>query len=109
VRTFAVGFGAGPKRSGDYQYNPSAVYGGGFTGCDINGWQQFAGGAGACSITAAGTAVRRAGNAAYSPSQDKHLNATAVSPVTRYSMSAFLGYDLTPNVELFGEFLYNRR
>ena len=109
VRNFSVGFGAGPNRAGDYQYNPAAVYGGGFTGCDVDGWQQFAGGSGACSITAAGTAVRRAANAAYTPSEDKYLNSTAVSPVKRYSVSAFAGYDLTPNIELFGEFLFNRR
>ena len=109
IRNFNVGFGAGPVRTGDYQYSPTAVYGGGFTGCDVDGWQQFAGGSGACSITAAGTAVRRAGNAAYNPSQDKYLNSTAVSPVKRYSVSAFAGYDLTPNIELFGEFLFNRR
>ena len=109
IRNFNVGFGAGPVRTGDYQPNPAAVYGGGFRGCDINGWQHFSGGTGACSIIAGGTAVRRDAFAASNPSQDKQLKATAVSPAERYSVSAFAGYDLTPNVELFAELLFNRR
>lgn len=109
IRNFNVGFGAGPVRTGDYQFNPSAVYGGGFTGCDVDGWQQFAGGSGSCSIIAAGNAVRREAFASTNHSEDKRRNRTAVSPVERYSIAGFAGYDLTPNIEVFTELLFNRR
>jgi iron complex outermembrane receptor protein len=32
-----------------------------------------------------------------------------VSPVERYTVTAMGGFDLTPNVEVYGEFMYNRR
>ena len=35
--------------------------------------------------------------------------ATVLSPVDRYTFTANGGFDLTPNIELYGEFLYNRR
>ncbi len=35
--------------------------------------------------------------------------AHVMSPVSRYTVSAFGGFDLTPNIEVYGEFLYNRR
>ena len=35
--------------------------------------------------------------------------ATVVAPVERYTVTAFGGFDITPNIELYGEFLYNRR
>ena len=35
--------------------------------------------------------------------------ASVVSPVERYTVTAMGGFDLTPNVEVYGEFMYNRR
>ncbi|WP_409748192.1 TonB-dependent receptor plug domain-containing protein [Brevundimonas sp.] len=104
------------RRDGDFRPNPGAVQGGGFVGCDINGWQQVAGGfanatgvGNNCSITQAPNAVRRAAYVDYPLYSDRYGSRTAISPVTRTSFSAFGGYDLTPNVELFGELLLNRR
>jgi len=38
------------------------------------------------------------------------LNTTAISPVTRYTITASLGYDLFPNrVQFYNDFLFNRR
>lgn len=35
--------------------------------------------------------------------------ASVLSPVSRYTFTATAGFDLTPNTELYGEFLYNKR
>ena len=35
--------------------------------------------------------------------------ATVVSPVDRYTVTALGGFDLTPNIEVYGEFMFNRR
>lgn len=109
VRNFAIGFGAGPNRSGDYQPDTSARYGGGYTGCDINGWRQVGGGAGTCSINARPTDVRRAATGFRDYQGDPDLDTTIVSPAERYTLSAFAGYDLTDNIEAFAELLWNRR
>ena len=42
----------------------------------------------------------------YHPFYDR---ATIISPVDRWTVTANGGFDLTPNVELYGEFLWNRR
>ncbi|MDO9588134.1 MAG: TonB-dependent receptor [Brevundimonas sp.] len=113
MRTQLAG-SAGPvlaanRRDGDFVFNSGAVQGGGFTGCDAPGFRHVAGGAGVCSITAQPTAVRRAAYEVYPLYNSRYASRTAISPVTRTSFTAFGGYDLTPNVELFGEFLLNRR
>ncbi|TFW12510.1 TonB-dependent receptor [Brevundimonas intermedia] len=100
---------AGIARAGDYIFSSSAVAGGGYTGCDIAGFHLVAGGTGACSITAQPTAVRRAATAEYPLHSDRYDSRTAISPVKRTSLSLFGGYDLTPNIEMFGELLYNKR
>ncbi|MDP3802362.1 TonB-dependent siderophore receptor [Brevundimonas sp.] len=107
---------AANRRDGDFVFNSAAVQGGGFTGCDAPGFQHVAGGfnSGAtpgpdCSITASPTAVRRAAYSVYPLYNDRYASRTAISPVTRTSFTAFGGYDLTPNIELFGELLLNRR
>lgn len=101
--------GGGANRAGDYIFSPGAVAGGGYTGCDINGFHLVAGGSGACSITAQPTDVRRAATAEYPLHSDRYDSRTAISPVKRTSVSLFGGYDLTPNIEMFGELLYNKR
>lgn len=44
--------------------------------------------------------------------QDQHPffdRATIISPVDRWTFTATAGYDITPNIEAYGEFLYNLR
>jgi iron complex outermembrane receptor protein len=101
--------GGGANRAGDFIFSPTAVAGGGYTNCDIAGFHQVAGGSGACSITARPTAVRRAATAEYPLHSDRYDSRTAISPVKRTSFSLFGGYDVTPNIEMFGELLYNKR
>ncbi|MGN6064580.1 MULTISPECIES: TonB-dependent receptor plug domain-containing protein [Brevundimonas] len=101
--------GGGANRAGDFTFSPAAVLGGGYTGCDIKGFHLVAGGSGACSITAQPTDVRRAATAEYPLHSDRYDSRTAISPVKRTSLSLFGGYDLTPNIEMFGELLYNKR
>jgi iron complex outermembrane receptor protein len=36
-------------------------------------------------------------------------NATVISPVDRYSLTGTFGFDLTDTIELYGEFMWNRR
>lgn len=112
------------RRDGDFIFDPTAIQGGGFTGCDINGWRQVAGGFSSgtsqtttpiatptnnCSITAQNTALRRAAYSVYPLYNDRYESRTAISPVKRYSVSVFGGFDLTPNIEVYGEALWNRR
>lgn len=106
-RTFYQGGGA--NRAADYIFDSTAVAGGGYTNCDLPGFHQVAGGSGACSITARPTATRRDAYAEYPLFGDRYASRTAISPVKRSSISLFGGYDLTPNVEMFGELLYNKR
>lgn len=116
VRLFTVA--AGAYRSADYRPLSTAVAGGGLLGCDLNGFQQTGGGYTAlpvngvirnCSVTAQSNAVQRAFRQNHVLFSDRYASRTAVSPVTRASVSAFGGFDLTPNTEVFGEFLFNRR
>lgn len=110
----------------DYMPDPTAIAGGGIRGCDLNGWRFFAGGgstAGAptglhpCVIAGQHPGEttqdvidrRRAAygiTPAHSPRYDRRQ---AISPVSRTSFNAFGGYDLTSEIELFGELLYNKR
>lgn len=100
----------GAYRSFDFQPDTSAVAGGGFLGCNENGWRFQSGGAGtACATTTQTPEARRALYSRYQTHSDRYDSRTAVSPVTRTSVSAFAGYDLTSNTEVFGEFLFNRR
>lgn len=100
----------GAYRSFDFQPDASAIAGGGFLGCNENGWRFQAGGAGtACATTTQTPEARRALYSTYQTHSDRYDSRTAVSPVTRTSVSAFAGYDLTSNTEVFGEFLFNRR
>ena len=107
----AVWVGNGVNGSGNYSPSTSAVVGGGIRGCDRNGWAYTGGGNRAgCPIPAADTATRRAAYA-LTPYFIKaaHEDQTAISPVERYTFTAFAGYDLTPTTEIFGELLLNRR
>lgn len=46
----------------------------------------------------------------YTPSNNEYWqNASVISPAERYSLVFNGGYQITPNVELYGEFLYNHR
>ena len=46
----------------------------------------------------------------YAPTETSlYDNSTVLSPVKRTTFSANVGYDLTPGVEFYGEFLWNRR
>jgi iron complex outermembrane receptor protein len=100
----------GAYRSFDFAPDTSALAGGGFLGCNEDGWRFQGGGAGtACATTTQSTADRRALASTYPMHSDRYDSRTAVSPVTRASISAFAGYDLTPDIEIFGEFLFNRR
>ncbi|MDQ1154116.1 TonB-dependent receptor domain-containing protein [Brevundimonas sp. SORGH_AS_0993] len=107
----------------DYHPVPGAPAGGGLRGCDLAGWEQvrvFATGFGACALPTArpanytGTAAQWSdllrNYYARSPLHSSRYNSrTAVSGVTRTSISAFGGFDLTPTTEVYGELLLNRR
>lgn len=46
----------------------------------------------------------------YTPSDNEiYQNSTVISPLKRYSFFVSGGYDLTSNVEVYGEFMYNKR
>ncbi len=46
----------------------------------------------------------------YAPTEtDLYDNSTVLSPVKRTTFSANFGYDLTPGIEFYSEFLFNRR
>lgn len=117
VRSYQVIGGA--YRSFDFAPDASAVTGGGIIGCDLNGWRFQGGGYNAtpgyaaanrnCQITTYPTDTRRELQGTYPTHSDRYDSRTAISPLKRYSLSAFAGYDLTPNIELYGEFLFNRR
>lgn len=107
----------------DYSPDASAIAGGGVIGCDLNGWRQnrtFFTGLNGCALPTnkpasfSGTQedwvkVLRDYTGASPAHSDRYASRTAVSPVRRYSVSAFAGYDLTANTELFGEVMLNRR
>lgn len=97
----------------DFAPDASAVLGGGPIGCDLDGYRQvraFTIGAGACALgNDRGAAVLREYFLRTPTDTPKYATRTAVSPVTRTSFTAFAGYDLTPNTEVFGELLLNRR
>ncbi|MFN4287701.1 MAG: TonB-dependent receptor plug domain-containing protein [Brevundimonas sp.] len=110
---------SGPRAGTDFMPDPSAVLGGGPNGCDLNGLRQvraffigggFNGAGQSCAVPGtAPAALQRAMFARTPAHSDRYGSRTAVSPVDRYSISAFAGYDLTPTTEIFGEFLFNRR
>jgi len=117
VRSYQVINGA--YRSFDLVPDATAVLGGGIIGCDQNGWR-FQGGGYAttpgygattrnCAITSYPTATRRELQGTYPTHSERYDSRTAISPTKRYSFSAFGGFDLTPNIEVFGELLVNRR
>lgn len=103
--------GGGVNASGNYSPNPLAAVGGGIRNCDRNGWSYTGGGnRPGCPIPTADTATRRLAYALTPYSiPGTYEDETAISPVDRYSISMFAGYDLTPNFEVFGEVLLNRR
>ncbi|MFC0633395.1 TonB-dependent receptor domain-containing protein [Brevundimonas balnearis] len=120
IRTQLAG-SAGPvavanRRDGDFIFDPTATQGTGFTGCNIPGWRHVAGGFNSaatpgpdCSITASPTDVRRAAYSVYPLYNDRYSSRTAISPVKRYSITSFGGFDVTPRIEAFYELLLNRR
>lgn len=117
VRSYQVIGGA--YRAFDFVPDASASKGGGLIGCDVNGWRFQGGGFNGtpgygnalrnCQITSFDTETRRKLQSTYPTHSDRYDSRTAVSPVTRASVSLFGGYDLTPNTEIYGEFLFNRR
>lgn len=109
VRAQFAGGNAADRRDGDYMPDPTAVQDGGFLGGDITGWRHVAGGFGARNINVASTQIRRDARAIYPLDSPRTSRRTALSPVERYTFTAFAGYDLTPNVEIYGEFMFNRR
>src|SRR5690606_34259385 len=116
VRNYIVADGA--YRTIDYKPSASSVVGGGLLGCDLNGWMQTGGGYAAlpvngavrnCAVNAQSTDIRRQFFEQHPLHADRYKERTAISPVTRASVSLFGGYDLTPNVEVIGELPWNRR
>ncbi len=116
IRNYFVQNGA--YRTIDYSPNTSATQGGGVLGCDLDGYQHVNGGyastpiAGVttnCAVASQSADVRRAYYENYNLHSDRYDSRTAISPVTRASFSAFGGFDLTPSIEIFGEFQYNQR
>jgi len=100
--------------------NPAAVAGGGLAGFDVNGFSavglpicDFGGAQVYCGNAPPGSPIDRAAtraSAALEPSDSPVLrNATAISPVSRYTVTLFGGYDLTPHAQLYGSFLFNQR
>jgi iron complex outermembrane receptor protein len=121
-------FEGGAEGASDYAPDLNAVAGGGPIGCDMNGWRHIrvfmTGHAYNCWLPAslasapwqaANTAEYNAllkeyaGRSAIGTHSDRYDSRTAVSPVTRTSITAFAGYDITPTTELFAELLLNRR
>jgi iron complex outermembrane receptor protein len=103
-------YGAGGT---DFAPDASAVAGGGPIGCDLNGYRQvraFSIGTGPCALgNNRGPDILRQYFARTPTDSPLYRTRTAVSPVTRTSITAFAGYDLTPDIEVFGELLLNRR
>lgn len=70
-------------------------------------------GAGGAALPAGYTRWGRAGYPAtypYAPyDTELYDDSTVLSPVKRTTLSINGGYDLTPNIEVYGEFLFNRR
>ncbi|AZU05211.1 TonB-dependent receptor plug [Glycocaulis alkaliphilus] len=115
--------GTGYAGAIDFSPDAGAIAGGGPIGCDIDGWRQnrtfFTGFAG-CALPGAAPAwftgsqsewndVLRTYFGRSARHSDRYDSRTAVSPVTRTTVNLFAGYDLTPNTEVFGEFMFNRR
>jgi iron complex outermembrane receptor protein len=86
-----------------YAANGQAMAGGGVTGQDLPGFQ-------AVGLTIPGDNAATLASQALVPYTDKYYNdSEAISPVTRYTLYATGGYDLTPNAQLYTELLFNRR
>lgn len=121
-------FAGGAQGASDYAPDINAVAGGGPLGCDMNGWRHirvFVTGHGAdCWLPSSRASApwqapdtvsynallkQYAGRSAIGTHSDRYDSRTAVSPVKRMSFSAFAGYDITPNTEVFAELLLNRR
>lgn len=121
-------FAGGGWGASDYAPDPNAIAGGGPLGCDMNGWRHvrvfMVGHGDACWLPATqGDAPWQAPDAdAYNEllrsyaglsgiatHSDRYASRTAISPVKRTSLVLTGGYDLTPNTEIYGELLWNRR
>ncbi len=102
-----------------YVFNDSAVANStGYLKDDLNGLHRVSG---TYYITPGGViTTASAGNSLYAPYnrasrseapvyQDKFLDTTVVSPVTRKSINLFGGYDLNETTEIYGEAMLNRR
>jgi iron complex outermembrane receptor protein len=86
-----------------YAPNGAAVAGGGITGQDLPGFQ-------AVGLTIPGNAAATLASQALVPETDKYYNdSEAISPVTRYTLYATGGFDLTPHAQVYTELLFNRR
>lgn len=121
-------FSGGAWGASDYAPDPRAVAGGGPLGCDMNGWRHvlvFMRGHGdACWLPATHASApwqapnsdeyndllrSYAGRSGIATHSDRYASRTAISPVQRTSLVLLAGYDLTPNTEVYGELLLNRR
>lgn len=106
----AYRFNGVTRASFEFEAQPSAVAGGGFQGCDLAGWRFAYGGLGtSCDVTVLPPQDQRALYSKLTTHSDRYDQRTVISPVRRYALSAFAGYDLTPNIEAFGEIFLNRR
>ncbi len=86
-----------------YAPNSAAMAGGGITGQDLPGYQ-------AVGLTIPGNPAATLASQALVPETDKYYNdSEAISPVSRYTVYATGGYDLTSNAQLYTELLFNRR
>ncbi len=86
-----------------YAPNGSATAGGGVLGTDLNGWQNV-------DLTIPGNpAATRLSHGLLPDANPLYNENTAISPVSRYTFTAFAGYDLTPQAQLYGSVLVNQR
>jgi iron complex outermembrane receptor protein len=86
-----------------FRPDPTAVAGGGILGSDIPGWQNV-------GISIPGNPAATRASHALEPENAPLLErATAISPDSRYTVTLFGGYDLTPHAQLYASFLFNQR
>ncbi len=111
--------GYGPQL--DYRANPSAVMGGGPVGLDVNGFQSvgnticnnpailFAFNNNSCGPSGVNVAASRLSKAQIPTDFPHFRDGDAASPVTRYLINLFGGYDIAPKVHLYGSLLLTER
>ncbi len=91
-----------PNTVGYYRPNSSSVLGGGPTGQDIPGWQ-------AVGLGLPTTAATLTSQAEVNYTDNLYDDSTAISGVSRYTVTANAGYDISPSAHLYTQILLNRR